>query len=29
MRQDNHIPFQEMTDEEIDEWGMEEDEWGL
>jgi|GEM_PF-4558426 hypothetical protein len=29
MRQDNHAPFQEITDEESDEWGIEEDEWGL
>ncbi len=29
MRQDNHTPFREITDEEIDEWEMDEDEWGL
>lgn len=29
MRNDNHVPIQEITDEEVDEWAIETDEWGL
>lgn len=29
MRYDNHAPIQEITDEEVDEWAIETDEWGL
>lgn len=27
--QDFHVPYQEITDDDVDEWGIEEDEWGL
>lgn len=27
--QDAYVPYQEIVDDEIDEWGLEEDEWGL
>lgn len=29
MRQDNRMTSRELVEDDIDEWGLEEDEWGI